>query len=177
MHSRIAFITSVFGILAGCAGSSAPSDGAPTSTAPAATTAAPAATTAAPADATGAPAATAANPAPAAADANLCALGKPGTWSTCIGKRVELRGKEPKMVYQHPMIAPMSRPGGPPTMQQSYLEVGEGTQVIVLSKDADKCSGAKRVTGTLGEINMGGPAGTKESYRGWSINDATVTCE
>jgi hypothetical protein len=81
------------------------------------------------------------------------------------------------MVSQHPLIAPMSQPGGPPAMQQTYIEVGEGSQIIVLSKEADKCTGTKRVVGTLREINMGGPEGTKQSYRGWSINDATITCE
>lgn len=81
------------------------------------------------------------------------------------------------MVYQHPMIAPMSMPGGPPTMKQGYLELSQGNQIIVLSRDDDKCSGSKRVKGSLREIDMGGPAGTKESYRGWAIENATITCE
>jgi hypothetical protein len=164
MQLRIAFIVSVFGLLSGCAGSSAPADGAPASTAPA-STAAPPATTAAEA------------PKPAASDPSLCALGKSDTWSSCIGKRVEVRGKEPQMVYQHPMIAPMALPGTAPVMQQSYLETAEGSQIIILSKDADKCAGAKRVTGSLREINLGGPSGTKQSYRGWAIEDAKITCE
>lgn len=167
MRLTIVFLSCFAGFLTACAGSSAPTDAAPASTVVASTAAPPAATPAAN------PAATPA----AAADANLCVLGKAGTWSSCIGKRVEVRGKEPKMVYQHPMIAPMSAPGGPPTMQQSYLEVAEGSQIIVLSKTMPKCGEGKRVTGTLREINLGGAEGTKESYKGWSIDDATITCE
>ncbi len=82
------------------------------------------------------------------------------------------------MVYQHPLLAPMGAPGSDkPTIHQSYLETAEGGQVIVLSKQNDDCKGAKRVKGTLRAIDMGGPSGTKSSYKGWSLNDAEIVCE
>lgn len=175
MRLSVAIFACFSGLLTACAGgSSAPADGAPASTTPASTAAAPAATTAPTAAALAETAAT--NPTPAAADSSLCVLGKSGTWATCIGKLVEMRGKDPQLVMQHPMLG-----GGPPgavTMQQTYLETAEGNQIIILSKTAPKCPGAqKRVKGTLRDVNLGGPEGTKESYRGWSIHDATITCE
>lgn len=161
MHSRFGFTCFVFAFVAGCAGSSAPTDVTPSATVPAPIVAAPAPSAAV-----------------VAADPKVCPLGKSDTWKTCEGKLVELRGQTPKMVYQHPMMAPMSLPGGgAPTIHQGYIETSEGGQIIVLSREPDKCSGAKRVKGSLRAIDLGGPDKTKESYRGWVIDDATVVCE
>jgi hypothetical protein len=168
MHSRLGFALFVFAFLAGCAGSSAPTDVAPSATTPAPVVAPPSPS-----------ASVAASPSSvAAADPNVCPLGKSDTWKSCIGKIVELRGQNPKFVNQHPMMAPMSPLGGAaPTIHQGYLETSEGGQIIVLSREPDKCSGAKRVKGSLRAIDLGGPDKTKESYRGWAIEDATVICE
>ena len=159
----------LLGLVSACGGSSAPSDAAPAGPSPASTPApAPSASVAAPAVTTAA----------AVVDPNVCRLGKMETWKECVGKQVEVLGQTPKMVYQHPMIAPVGMPGSAaPTMKQGYLELSEGNQIIVISKDADSCSGAKRVKGSLRQIDLGGPAGTKESYRGWAIENATITCE
>ena len=168
MHSRFGFVCFVVALLAGCAGSSAPTDVTPSATVPAPVVAVPAPS-----------ASVATSPATVvAADPKVCPLGKSDTWKTCVGKLVELRGQTPKMVYQHPMMAPMGAPGGSaPTIHQGYIETSEGGQIIVLSREPDKCSGAKRVKGSLRAIDLGGPDKTKESYRGWVIDDATVICE
>lgn len=95
-----------------------------------------------------------------------------------MGKLVEVRGQTPKMVSQHPMVTPMGLPGsGVPEMHQGYLDTAEGSQIIVLSREPAKCTGAMRVKGSLRGIDLGGPAGTKESYKGWAIEDATIVCE
>lgn len=164
---RARFVPMFFVCVAGCAGSSAPTDTQSTST-PAATTAAPPAISAS------------AKPSPpvAATDPNLCGAGKPDGWKDCAGKEVEVRGQTPKMVYQHPMLAPINPLGGAqPKVHQEYLEVTEGTQIVVLTSEPSKCTGAMRVKGKLRAVDLGGPAGTKESYKGWAIDDAKVICE
>ena len=162
MYSRFVLPLFALALVSACASSSAPADTTATAT-----------STTPPATATvDAPAAAA--PAP---DPNVCPL-KPGAWEACVGKLVEIRGKNPPIVYQHPVLAPMAAPGSDkPTIQQSYLETDEGGQVIVLSKQQDTCTGAKRVKGTLRAIDLGGPSGTKLSYKGWSVDDAAIVCE
>lgn len=160
MNLRLAVLLVVFA--PACAGSSAPTD------------AAPATTSAANPPATSTTAATA----PAATDTDVCKLENDDAWSACVGKMVEVRGENPKIVAQHPMVAPMAAPGSDaPQIHQSYLDVAGGRQIIVTSRQSDDCKGAKRVKGSLRAIDLGGPAGTKESYRGWSIDNATITCE
>lgn len=166
MHSRLFGCLLVSVLVAACAGSSAPVDSKPEATS---TSAPPPAAT---------PASTAATAPAAAADPNVCPLSNADAWNGCVGKLVEVRGQTPKMVAQHPMMAPLSPPGGDlPTIHQSYLETAEGGQIIVLSREQNKCTGAMRVKGTLRAIDMGGPPKTKQSYKGWSIEDATITCE
>lgn len=102
------------------------------------------------------------------------ALCSPGaSLETCDGKRVRLEGKKPMMVMQHPMMN-----AGPPGMErhQSYLEVDGGAQIIVISEAVNACEGAMAVTGTLRSIDMGGPEGTKDSYKGWQVTGAAVEC-
>lgn len=162
MHSHVPVLLSALLLFPACATSSAPADATPPPS-PAATT--PAATT--PPD-----------QAALAADPNACPLGKSDTWNACVGKLVEIRGQSPKFVNQHPVLAPLSPPGGDqPTIHQSYLETSAGNQIIVLSRQDVKCSGAMRVKGNLRAIDLGGPDRTKESYRGWAIDDATIVCE
>lgn len=94
----------------------------------------------------------------------------------CADKFVRVQGKKPAMIHQHPVLTGMSAPGAP-RPQQDYLELPNGTQIIVLSNNPPSCSGPMRVTGTLRRIDMGGEPGTKESYKGWSIEQAEVVCE
>lgn len=89
---------------------------------------------------------------------------------------MEVRGKNPQMVMQHPMLTGPSLPGHKP-MHQGYLDTADGRQLILLSAEPIACTGAMRVRGTLHSIDMGGPDGTKMSYKGYSIRNAAATCE
>ncbi len=112
-----------------------------------------------------------------AADGDSCALTAGASWATCVGKRVQIRGKQPVMLMQHPMLVTPALPGAVASTQ-SYVETAEGLQVIVLTENGQSpCAGAMRVEGTLKAINLGGAQGTPMSYRGWAVQGATVTCE
>jgi hypothetical protein len=110
-----------------------------------------------------------ANPEPAAADPDLCVPASYEEWATCEGKRVQVDGRAPKMIAQHPMI-------GGPEYEQSYLEIEGGGQIIVLTKQPVTCQGEMRVVGTLRGVGLGGEPGTKGSYENWTIEAAEVTC-
>jgi hypothetical protein len=110
-----------------------------------------------------------ANTESAAVDPSLCVPPSYEQWSTCEGKRVQVDGRNPEMIHQHPMS------NGPYT-EQGYLDVEGGGQIVIVSREAVSCERAMRVVGTLRGIRGSGAPGTKESYRGWVIEDATVTC-
>jgi hypothetical protein len=103
-------------------------------------------------------------------DSNLCAAktSTPETWATCEGKIVRFIGTGPGIILAHPNA------GGADT-KQSYLEVGK-RQIVVSSPAAPACSGSRVVTGILNKVDLGGAAGTRSSYQGWSITEATITC-
>lgn len=103
-------------------------------------------------------------------DSSLCAAktSAPQTWATCNGKMVRFIGTVPEVILGHPTA------GGPDT-KQSYLEVGK-RQIVVSSTAASACSGSRVVTGILNKVDLGGAAGTRSSYQGWSITEATITC-
>jgi hypothetical protein len=105
----------------------------------------------------------------AAVDPSLCVPASYDQWPTCEGKRVQVDGRNPEMIHQHPMS------NGPYT-EQGYLDVEGGGQIVIVSREAVSCKRAMRVVGTLRGIRGSGAPGTKESYRGWVIEDATVTC-
>jgi hypothetical protein len=109
------------------------------------------------------------SPESAAVDSSLCVPASYEQWATCEGKRVQVDGRHPEMVHQHPMS------NGPDT-EQGYLDVDGGGQIVIVSKQAVTCEGAMRVVGTLRGVDLGGEPGTKGSYEGWVIEDATVTC-
>jgi len=112
-----------------------------------------------------------------AAEGNSCALAAGASWAACVGKRVQIRGKQPVMLTQHPMLVTPALPGAA-AVTQSYVETTEGLQVIVLTENGQgPCAGAMRVEGTLKAINLGGAADTPMSYRGWAVQGATVSCE
>lgn len=110
-----------------------------------------------------------ASPESAAVDPSLCVPASYDQWSTCEGKRVQVDGRNPEMVHQHPMMSG-------PDDEQGYLDVDGGGQIVIVSKEPVRCKGAMRVVGTLRGIQGNGAPGTKESYQGWWIGDATVTC-
>jgi hypothetical protein len=101
-------------------------------------------------------------------DPNLCVL-VAGEWEKCEGKLVQVDGSNADMVQQHPMV------NGPDT-EQGYMDVEGAGQIILVTKRAVDCSGAMRVVGTLRGVDGGGAPGTKDSYQGWMIEHAQVTC-
>jgi hypothetical protein len=109
------------------------------------------------------------SPESAAVDPSLCVPASYEQWTTCEGKRVQVDGRNPEMVGQHPMM------NGPDT-EQGYLDVEGGGQIVIVSSEPVTCKGAMRVVGTLRGNDLGGEPGTKESYQGWVIEGATVTC-
>ncbi len=60
---------------------------------------------------------------------------------------------------------------------QSYMNVGsEGTQIILVSDDAQPdCDDAMVATGTLERIDLGGKVG-KNTYKGWALRGVVVSC-
>lgn len=106
----------------------------------------------------------------AASDESMCMVNpSPSVWTECEGQRVRLQGSAAEQVMQHPVLVP-------PDQHQGYMDV-EDVQLIVLTKAAFDCSAAMSVVGTLRSVDMGGEPGSKDSYKGWAIEDATVTCE
>lgn len=103
------------------------------------------------------------------ADEGLCAIGPVAEWSACDGQRVRLRGRESEQVMQHPVMGPD---------HQGYMDV-EDTQLIVLTKAPFSCPEAMTAVGTLRGIDVDPDpdAQGKNSYSGWMLEDAEVTCE
>ena len=89
----------------------------------------------------------------------------------CIDQLVQIKGSVPQMVYSHPIL---SSPSGIDSVQK-YLQVGE-QQFIILSDSDWRCSGEIQVTGILKEIDMGGPEGTRGSYRNYYISQSQIQC-
>ena len=87
----------------------------------------------------------------------------------CLGMSVRWIGTVPEMVMSHPMVDEQGR------TQQSYIEV-DGQQYILLSAEAHGCSGKMEATGVLKEIDLGGPEGTRGSYRNYYLSDAEIRC-
>ena len=89
----------------------------------------------------------------------------------CIGQLVQIKGSIPQMVYSHPIL---SSPSGVDSVQK-YIQVGE-LQLIILSEGDWTCSGDVQVNGILKEIDMGGPEGTRGSYRNYYISKSEIQC-
>jgi hypothetical protein len=85
---------------------------------------------------------------------------------------VTINGSDPgPNVMQHPLSG---GPGG--ATVDLYMDVAGGTQIVLHAKKRVQCQGAMQATGTLRALSLGGPAGTKESYSGYYLDDADVKC-
>ena len=89
----------------------------------------------------------------------------------CIDQLVQIKGTVPQMVYSHPII---SSPAGIDSVQK-YVQVGE-QQFIILSDSDWMCSAEIEVMGILKEIDIGGPDGTRGSYRNYYISKSKIQC-
>ena len=90
---------------------------------------------------------------------------------SCTNQQVQLRGRSPDMVRNHPMMT--TQVGGDTV--QSYLDV-EGYQFVILSDTEWSCQGEVEVTGLLQEYDMGGKEGTRASYRNYYVTQSKVRC-
>lgn len=104
-----------------------------------------------------------------------CELRQSADWRLCIDQQVEIRGRIPAVVLQHPMIAAPGLDGGAAEVQ-SYVETADGTQVILLSVNENTCAGTLIASGTLQAIRMEGSDGSKLSYQGWALRGAAIRC-
>lgn len=101
------------------------------------------------------------------------------SWMPCAGELIELKGQRPPPteITQHPVLAP---PPGPLMAgeynHQSYLNVGRGTQIILLTEERLRCNNIVRVSGYLMHVAKGGAANTKNSYQGWAVRVLDYEC-
>ena len=89
----------------------------------------------------------------------------------CLGQITQVIGAAPEMVYAHPMISvdPSKK------SIQSYIQI-EDQQLIVLSEQTFHCDGTMEVTGILEKIDLGGPEGTRGSYKNYYFSQSTIRC-
>jgi hypothetical protein len=88
----------------------------------------------------------------------------------CQGKKVQLKGTIAKLVTAHPdMTTPSYR-------FQNYLDTAFG-QVVLISAKNISCQKKLEVTGKLGWKDMGGAAGTRDSYQNAFIAVEKFTCQ
>ncbi len=107
-----------------------------------------------------------------------CDLASVEDWSACVDRPSILTGRLAVQVSQHPVIAaPFGPDGEGPGQQQVYVDVeGKGQIIVVTASDPVQCEGQVSVRGVLQSVDLGGEEGTKESYKGWSVQGATITC-
>ena len=89
----------------------------------------------------------------------------------CLGKITRVTGTVPQTPHAHPIIP--TNPDQKTT--QSYIQV-EDQQLIVLVELPIDCAGTIELTGVLNEIDLGGPEGTRSSYKNYYFSQSTVYC-
>ena len=89
----------------------------------------------------------------------------------CQGKKIQLKGTLASLVTAHPdMTSPSYR-------FQNYLDTAFG-QVVLISGKSIICPKKKiEVTGVLGWKDLGGAAGTRNSYQNAFITVEKFTCQ
>lgn len=97
----------------------------------------------------------------------------PGSLAAKVDQAVVLDGELAKLPLAHPSQR------GPGPGVELYVDVPDGdatAQIVVVTPADPGCAGPVTVAGTLERVDLGGPEGTPQSYRGWVIRNATVTC-
>jgi hypothetical protein len=88
----------------------------------------------------------------------------------CQGKKVQLKGTMATLVTAHPdMTTPSYR-------FQSYLDTAFGQVVLISTKSISCPKKTLEVTGTLGWKDLGGAAGTRDSYQNAFITVEKFAC-
>lgn len=101
---------------------------------------------------------------------SLCAVKtKMDLTKNCQGKKVQLKGTMATLVTAHPdMTTPTYR-------FQSYLDTAFG-QVVLVSGKSISCRKKLEVIGILGWKDLGGAAGTRDSYQNAFVAVEKFTC-
>lgn len=107
----------------------------------------------------------------AQSNTTLCVLKtKLDLTKNCQGKKVQLKGTIATLVTAHPdMTTPSYR-------FQSYLDTAFGQVVLISSKSISCPKKTLEVIGTLGWKDLGGAAGTRNSYQNAFIAIEKFTC-
>lgn len=89
----------------------------------------------------------------------------------CLDQRVRWVGTVPDMILPHPHLA------GPAEFGRfhGYIEV-DGQQYVLVVPEIPTCTDSMEATGILREIDLGGPEGTRNSYRNYYLAKAEVRC-
>jgi hypothetical protein len=89
----------------------------------------------------------------------------------CQGKKVQLKGTLSTQVNAHPdMTSPSYR-------FQNYLDTAFGQVVLISSKNISCAKKKLEVTGILGWKDLGGAAGTRDSYQNAFITVEKFICQ
>eukprot|EP00808_Paulinella_micropora_P004860 g46327.t1 len=92
----------------------------------------------------------------------------------CVGQQITLPCQRPRQLGQHPYYAPAFE-SVDSLASQSFCSYN-GYQVMVMSKEANSCSGDFTVSGRLEYIALGGPKGTKTEYENFKIRAVSIIC-
>ena len=88
----------------------------------------------------------------------------------CLGQQIRIVGLAQQPVYSHPVLSSTGA-----NAVQSYVDFDD-RQFVVLSAEQVSCSHKMEVSGVLREVDLGGPAGTRGSYRNFYIEQSTIRC-
>ncbi len=107
----------------------------------------------------------------AQSNTSLCVLKtKLDLTKNCQGKKVQLKGTMATLVTAHPdMTTPSYR-------FQNYLDTAFGQVVLISSKSISCPKKTLEVIGILGWKDLGGAAGTRNSYQNAFVTIEKITC-
>ena len=116
----------------------------------------------------------------------LCVVdaGRSASWAACAGKTVRVQGRN-VVGHQHPITPLAPRPGQSGVVRaiQTYLGFENGLQLVLKTEHPVTCKGQAPaigqtlvVTGILEVVDLGGPPGTRSSYRGYAMSRPTIQC-
>ena len=89
----------------------------------------------------------------------------------CLDQRVRWVGTVPEMILPHPYLAGPAELG----LFHGHIEV-DGQQYVLVVPEIPTCTHGMEAIGTLREIDLGGPEGTRNSYRNYYLTNAQVRC-
>ncbi|OHD56734.1 MAG: hypothetical protein A2Y33_06485 [Spirochaetes bacterium GWF1_51_8] len=83
-----------------------------------------------------------------------------GLKTSALGKNITISGKAPDIIYEHPVLfIPVDDKKMNKSMEYSYLDLADGYQLTIYSKDKIPCTAKAVISGRLEEVsglNKGG---------------------